>query len=162
MSNFGKLIISRCNDDYETFHDLDLILVKGNGNIIDIDHDKEQQLDCEGDKRGGHARQRDDEAREIDFAEDAGIGSQHVGVLIEAGSEVVPHKDAAEIEDSLRYAASGDACQPAEDEHIHDGGEDGADEKPCQPEDGLFIDRDDVAPHIDGVEVAVVPDLLEV
>ena len=39
MSNFGKLIISRCNDDYETFHDLDLILVKGNGNIIDIDHD---------------------------------------------------------------------------------------------------------------------------
>ena len=39
MSNFGKLIISRCNDDYETFHDLDLILVKGNGNIIDIEHD---------------------------------------------------------------------------------------------------------------------------
>ena len=39
MSNFGKLIISRCNDYYETFHDLDLILVKGNGNKIDIDQD---------------------------------------------------------------------------------------------------------------------------
>ena len=39
MSNFGKLIISRCNDDYETFHDLDLILVRGNRNKIDIEHD---------------------------------------------------------------------------------------------------------------------------
>ena len=39
MSDFGKLIISRCNDYYETFHDLDLILVKGNGNKIDIDQD---------------------------------------------------------------------------------------------------------------------------
>ena len=39
MSDFGKLIISRCNDYYETFHDLDLILVKGNGNKIDIDED---------------------------------------------------------------------------------------------------------------------------
>ena len=35
MSEFGKLIISRCNDYYQTFHQLDLILVKGNGNKID-------------------------------------------------------------------------------------------------------------------------------
>jgi hypothetical protein len=39
MSEFGKLIISRCNDYYQTFHQLDLILVKGNGNKIDIDED---------------------------------------------------------------------------------------------------------------------------
>ena len=39
MSDFGKFIISRCNDYYETFHDLDLILVKGNWNKIDIDQD---------------------------------------------------------------------------------------------------------------------------
>ena len=39
MSEFGKLIISRCNDYYQTFHELDLILVKGNGNKIDIDED---------------------------------------------------------------------------------------------------------------------------
>ena len=38
MSNFGKLIISRCNGYYKAFHDLDLMLVKGNRNIIDIDH----------------------------------------------------------------------------------------------------------------------------
>lgn len=38
MSNFGKLIISKFNDDYETFHNLNLILVKGNRNIININH----------------------------------------------------------------------------------------------------------------------------
>ena len=35
---FGKLIISKCNDDYDTYHDLDLILVRGDRNKIDIDH----------------------------------------------------------------------------------------------------------------------------
>ena len=37
-NNFGKLIISKYNDFYETFHDLKLILVKGNRNEIEIDH----------------------------------------------------------------------------------------------------------------------------
>ena len=34
----GKLIISKSNDYYKTFHDLKMILVKGNGNKIVIDH----------------------------------------------------------------------------------------------------------------------------
>ena len=37
-NNIGKLIISKYNDFYETFNDLDLILVKGNRNRIEIDH----------------------------------------------------------------------------------------------------------------------------
>ena len=37
-NNFGKLIISKCNDNYDTYHDLDLILVRGDRNRIDIDH----------------------------------------------------------------------------------------------------------------------------
>ena len=38
MSNFGKLIISKFDDDYKTFHKLNLILVKGNRNAININH----------------------------------------------------------------------------------------------------------------------------
>ena len=34
----GKLFISRNNEHYETFNYLDLVLVKGNRNIIDINH----------------------------------------------------------------------------------------------------------------------------
>ena len=34
----GKLIISKSNDQYKTFHDLNLILVRGNGNKIIINH----------------------------------------------------------------------------------------------------------------------------
>lgn len=38
-NNLGKLIISKWNDNYNTFHNLKLILVKGSRNIIDIGHD---------------------------------------------------------------------------------------------------------------------------
>ena len=37
-NNYGNLIISKYNDFYVTFHDLQLILVKGNNNEIEIDH----------------------------------------------------------------------------------------------------------------------------
>ena len=37
-NNIGKLIISKYNDFYETFHNLELILVRGNRNRIEIDH----------------------------------------------------------------------------------------------------------------------------
>ena len=37
-SSFGKLIVSKYNDFYITFHNLQLILVRGCGNKIDIDH----------------------------------------------------------------------------------------------------------------------------
>ena len=36
---FGKLIISRTNAQYDTFHDLDLIVIKGSSNQVSIDHD---------------------------------------------------------------------------------------------------------------------------
>ena len=58
--------------------------------------------------------------------------SQHIAVLTEAGVEVVPHQDAAEIEHSLRHTASRDACQSAKNEHIHYRCENGADEEPGQ------------------------------
>ena len=37
-SSFGKLIVSKYNDFYITFHNLQLILVRRCGNKIDIDH----------------------------------------------------------------------------------------------------------------------------
>lgn len=36
---FGKLIISKTNGQYDTYHDLDLIIIKGNRNQVSIDHD---------------------------------------------------------------------------------------------------------------------------
>ena len=46
-NNLGKLIISKYNDFYETFHNLELILVRGNRNRIEIDH-KIQKLVISG------------------------------------------------------------------------------------------------------------------
>ena len=61
-SNIGKLIISKYNDFYETFHNLELILVRGNRNRIEIDH-KIQKLVISGNNNkviisnGGKVRQ---------------------------------------------------------------------------------------------------------
>ena len=46
-NNIGKLIISKYNDFYETFHNLELVLVRGNRNRIEIDH-KIQKLVISG------------------------------------------------------------------------------------------------------------------
>ena len=61
-NNIGKLIISKYNDFYETFHNLELILVRGNRNRIEIDH-KIQKLVISGNNNkviisnGGKVRQ---------------------------------------------------------------------------------------------------------
>ena len=61
-NNLGKLIISKYNDFYETFHNLELILVRGNRNRIEIDH-KIQKLVISGNNNkviisnGGKVRQ---------------------------------------------------------------------------------------------------------
>jgi len=60
----------------------------------------------------------------------------------------------------LGGTVGGDACQATEHEHVHDGGEDGLDDKPERTEDGLLIDGDDIAFDIHVVEVAVAPEVL--
>ena len=61
-SNIGKLIISKYNDFYETYNNLELILVRGNRNRIEIDH-KIQKLVISGNNNkviisnGGKVRQ---------------------------------------------------------------------------------------------------------
>ena len=61
-NNIGKLIISKYNDFYETYNNLELILVRGNRNRIEIDH-KIQKLVISGNNNkviisnGGKVRQ---------------------------------------------------------------------------------------------------------
>ena len=132
------------------------------GDVVDVDEDEHQELDEHADEVAGDAAQGDHQAGEVDLAEDALVGSKDIAARGEAGAEVVPEGDARHIEQGLGDAVGRDACESTEDEHIHDGGEQGLDEVPRRTEDRLFILRDNVALDIHTVEVAVVPQPLDI
>ena len=98
--------------------------------IVDVDDDEQAQLDEHLDESGRNAGKRNYQTREIDLAEDASIGDKNIGGDGETRTEITPQHDAGEIEQGLGGAIGGDAGKTAEDEHIHDGGEDGLDDKP--------------------------------
>lgn len=130
--------------------------------VVDVDGDEHQELDERLDERAGDGAQWDDEAGEIDFAEDTGIGGEDVAAARETGAEVTPEDDACHIEEWLWCTIGTDACQATEDEHVHDGSEDWLDDVPEGTEDGLLVLGDDVTLDVHDVEVAVVPEAFEV
>lgn len=130
--------------------------------IVDVDDDEQAQLDKHLDESGRDAGQGDNQTGEVDLTEDAGIGDEYVGGNGEARTEIAPQHDAGEIEQGLGGTIGGDAGKTAENEHIHDGGEDGLDDVPQRTEDGLLVKRDDVALDVHAVEVAVAPNAFNI
>jgi len=98
--------------------------------IVDVNDDEQAQLDEHLDESGRDAGKRNNQTREIDLTKNSSIGNEYIGGDRETGTEIVPQHDAGEIEQRLRCAIGGNAGKTAEDEHIHDGGEDGLDDKP--------------------------------
>ena len=130
--------------------------------VVDVHGDEKDQLDAELDEVGGQPCQRYDQTGEVDFPEDAGIGGEDVAGDGKCGVEVVPEHDTGHVEEGLGGAIGGDACQAAEHEHVHYGGEDGLDEEPQRSKDGLLVYGHDIALHVHVVEVAIAPDAFEV
>lgn len=130
--------------------------------VIDVYGDEHQELDERLDECAGDGAQRDDETGEVDFAKDAGVGSEDVAATREAGTEIAPEDDACHVEQGLRGAISADTGQATEDEHIHDGGEEWLNNVPERTQDGLLILGDDVTLDVHNIEVAVVPEAFEV
>ena len=130
--------------------------------IVSVDEDEHQELDEHADEVAGDAAQGDHQAGEVDLAEDTLIGSEDIAAGGKAGAEIVPEGDARHIEQGLGDTVGRDACESTEDKHIHNSGEQGLDEVPRGTEDRLLVLRDDVALDIHTVEVAVVPQPLDI
>lgn len=129
---------------------------------ISIHQDEEDELDEHLDEIAGGAAEGDDEAGEVDFAEDVGIGRKDVGADGEGLVEVVPEQDACHVEEGLRGAIGADAGEATEHEHIHDRGEEWLDDVPERAEDGLLVLGNDVTLDIHDVEIAIMPEAFEV
>jgi hypothetical protein len=123
--------------------------------------EKEQELNRKLDEVGNDDGERRDEAREVDFSENAGIGHKCGGGFCEASREVVPRSDAGEVEKHGRQAIGRQLGQAAEDYCENESGQDGLDEKPQRAEDGLLVNGDEIATNEHPQEVAVVPDVAQ-
>ncbi len=65
--------------------------------------------------------------------------TESVGGLVEAVGKVGPHHRAGHIEEELRQPVGGQLGDLPEDHREGDGGEQGLDEVPQRPEDGLLV-----------------------
>ena len=90
------------------------------------------------------------------------VGSEDVAAGRETGREIIPQCDSGHVKKWLGNAVGADACQTTEDEHVHDGGEQGLDEIPSRTEDGLLILRDDVTLDVHPIQVAIAPEASDV
>ena len=90
-----------------------------------------------------------------------GIADKGGRSVVQAAGKVTPQNRAGHVEKHLRQTVGGEFGNVAEDDSEDDGGHEGLDEEPEGTEDGLFIVRDEIAPHEEGDEVAVVPDFAE-
>ena len=123
---------------------------------------EEQKLDAEGDQVGDQDRDRHRQPREVDLAEQLGVVDEGVGGLGDAVGEVSPDDRAGHVEQELRQAVGGQLGDLAEDESEGDGGQQRLDQVPQRPQDGLLVDRDEVAPHEQHHQVAVAPQVVQV
>jgi len=126
---------------------------------IQVESQEEYKLYGEGNQVGDDGGDGHHQAREVDLAEQPGVGDEGVGGAGQAVGEVAPQDVAGHVEQELGQAVGGELGDIAEDDGEDDGGEQRLDQEPQRPEDGLLITGDKVTPHEEGDQVAVAPDV---
>src|SRR2546422_6853277 len=121
------------------------------------DHEADGEVHQAG-KRGGNGK---NEAREINFGDEALIVNDDVGGHLEGGGEVGPGDEGGEIENGIREAVGGELGEAAEEEREDERSEDGLENDPEDADGGLFVADLDVAPNEKVEEFAVGPDFAE-
>lgn len=128
------------------------------------DHHSQQEkgLDTEFYNVGQHCSQGYYEPREIDLAKDGGVGHEGVGGSHQAGTEVIPEGNAAEIKQDRLNAIGGETGEFAKEHQENTRRQHGLDEMPERAQDRLLVLGSEVAPDKKKEQVAVVPHLPEV
>lgn len=107
---------------------------------------KQCELDGEFDDVGQDHGNGDGQAREIDFAKDAGVVDEGAGGAGDALGEIIPAGDAGHVEQHGWQAIRGQLGNTAKDEGEQQGGEQRLDDMPQRAEDGLLVLGHKIAP----------------
>ena len=114
------------------------------------------------DELADNGAERAHQPREIDLAEDAGIGHEGVAGAGEAGRKIVPDDDATHLEEQGIHPIGGYFGDHVKQQQAHHGGEYGLDEMPERTEDGLLVLGGKIPFYKQPEQVAVLPEVAEV
>ena len=138
-------------------------LTGDNPYLVDgIDGKEQAKLYGEPQQVAQHCRDGHYETREINLAENACIGGEGRGCFRQAVIEVLPHADAAEVEQRLRKSVSGYLGDTAENHHVHHYRNHWLDYVPQWAQHSLLILCGDVASYKQAAQITVVPDLPQI
>lgn len=121
------------------------------------DGDEEGEVDEHVDEADGERRDGDDEAREVDFADQVGVADDAGAGGFEGRGEELPGEEAAEDDDGVGGTLAGELGEASEDDGEDEGGDHGAQRAPQNAEYGLLVAYGEVAPGEDEDEFAVLP-----
>jgi hypothetical protein len=129
--------------------------------VSDGENGEDYEADGEVYEAGKGGGNRENEAREIHFGDEALVVNDDVGGHLKGVGEVGPGDESGEIEDRVREAIGGELGEAAEKESEDEHGEDGLENHPEDADGGLFVADFDVAPDEEVEEFAVGPDFAE-
>jgi len=122
--------------------------IQANGGSLKIikkikDHEY-QELDTKFQQIGNHGRKRHNQTGKIHLAKYGGIASERVRSTGETGREIIPDHNTRQVEQERRHSSGFDAGHFIENNGKGNRGEQGLDQIPQGPQDGLFVNRDHV------------------
>ena len=122
-----------------------------------IEHNEEEELEAELEEIKDDLGERHNEAREVNLAEDAGIGREDIATAIEGVGKIVPEHYTGHIEKGAGNLIGGKAGEVFKHEHKHYDRENGGNEEPKGTKDGLLILHDKIPLDVHIEQVAVAP-----
>jgi hypothetical protein len=104
-------------------------------------------------------RERQDEAREVNFGDDPAVPDERLAGAGENLGDEIPKRDAGVEKEEKRDVPGRHPHDEAEDDGENEGGNNGLDEKPERTENRLLLDGDQIATDEHPKQLAVLPDL---
>ena len=126
------------------------------------DSDEQPKLDQECQEVGDRVGDRHNETREVNFAEQTGIGIEGAGATGQTTREVSPGHHPSHVKEKRWCTVRGKFGDATEYNGENRGGNDGLDEKPERAKDGLLVSRGEVALDQKIGQIAVAPDFLPI
>ena len=136
----------------------------GGGEELEVGPEAEKgaKLQGEGQQIGDDCRQRNDQARKIDLAEEVGVVNERAGGALEGLGEVVPAEQPGEVEKHRRQSVGRNLGHLAEDHREDDRRQQRLENEPGGPKDRLLVFGDEVAMDQQKQKVAIAPDVTQI
>ena len=133
----------------------------GSHAVVDEEDDQDGEADGEVNEPGENGGKRKDEAREIDFGDDALIVDDDVGGGQESAGKINPGDESGEIKDGIGKASGRKLGEAAEEKSEDNHAEKRLENHPEDADGGLLVADFYVAPDEEVEEFAVAPEFCE-